>query len=297
MRSRSITTKTEDRLSAALMIFPYLGFITVFVIIPVIYAFCMSFLDWGFYNAPAYVGLANYIFVIKDGKFFDAMVVAIKYALIVVPSIFIFSFTIALLLKSLKGRLASVTKVAIYVPTVLSGVIASCIFVFIFDYMGGVANVIMKFLGLDPVPWLTTPGYAMAAIVVPTVWLGFGGTSLILLSGLNEIPQTYYEAASLDGAGSFRQLISITLPCMKNIAGYVLITASIGAIQALDLPMLMTNGGPLNTTTTPNLLIYQHFKADLTMGYTVAASMMLFTIVAMGSVLVFKLINSEKSMD
>lgn len=297
MARTQLTIKKENNLAAAILTLPYLFFITIFVIVPVLYALRMSFFNWGFYSESEFVGLSNFVLVIKDGKFADSILVACKYALFVVPTSMLFSFIIALLMHSFNGRISSLLKISVYIPNVVSGVIASCIFVFIFDYMNGFANVIMQALGRQPVAWLTTPGYAMAAIVIPTIWLGFGTTSLILLSGLNDIPTVYYEAASLDGAGPIKQLIFITLPSMKNVFGYVFITSCVGALQALDLPMLLTGGGPLNTTTTPNLLIYQHFKSDIKMGYTVAASMMLFSVVALGSAVIFKFIKSEKSVE
>jgi ABC-type sugar transport system permease subunit len=132
---------------------------------------------------------------------------------------------------------------------------------------------------------------------VPAIWLGLGITTLIMLAGLLDIPDSYYESAELDGAGFFKRTWYITIPLLKNILLYLFVTGFTGAIQMLDLPLVMTNGGPVNATTTPNLFIFNHFRNDVNVGYSIAAALLLFVVLGTISALVFKFVNSERLVD
>lgn len=115
-----------------------------------------------------------------------------------------------------------------------------------------------------------------------------------MLAGLNDIPRSYYEAAVIDGANAFHKMIYITIPLLRNIFLYILVVGVTGAIQQFDLPYMMTGGGPLNETMTPNLFIYNHFTSDPYMGYTISAALLLFLMLGGISAIIFKLFNSKK---
>ncbi|WP_188454918.1 carbohydrate ABC transporter permease [Virgibacillus oceani] len=284
----------SDKKTAFLMLLPLIGLLTAFVIIPLFYAVFVSFYKWNFYQENIFIGFENYRRVLSDPLFYKAMWTGLKFAAIVIPAQFILAFLFANLIRTLGGKFGGFVKTSIYIPHVISGVVASIIFLFIYDFDGGLANFIITSLGLEQVAWLADVKFALTSISIPAIWLGFGLTTLVMLAGLNDIPKTYYEAAVIDGANAWHKMIYITIPLLKNIFLYLLVVGVTGAIQQFDLPYLMTGGGPLNETMTPNLFIFTHFTKDPYMGYTVASALLLFVILAVISAVIFKLFNSKK---
>ena len=191
----------------------------------------------------------------------------------------------------------STLKVSIYLPTIISTVITSIIFVVIYDYSGGLLNAFLGLFGIDPVAWLGDPKWALLAIAIPAIWLGMGLTSLIMVAAMIDIPTEYYEAAAMEGANWWQKTFFITIPQMKNIILYLLVTGFVAAIQQLDLPLVMTQGGPLDSTTLPNLFIFNHFTNDVNVGYSIAAALLLFVVLGTVSALIFRFVNSERLVD
>jgi len=289
--------KFWDGMTGLLMIAPMTLLLSVFAITPLVSAIKVSFENWSFYQPPEFVGFHNYYLVLTDNRFFKSIVVGIKYAITVVSCGFVVAFFFSHVLKHLSTRISSFVKTSIYIPTIISGIIVSMIFMFIFQYPSGLLNTVVKSFGSSPIPWLANPQYALTSISISGIWMGFGFTSLLMLAGLNDIPNSYYEAASLDGAGFLKQMWHITIPSMRNTFVFIVITGFSGALQVFDLPFLMTQGGPLDRTLTPILFIYQHFKNDVTLGYTLAASVVVFIVLGTISAVIFKVIKSEKFVD
>ncbi|HLU23113.1 MAG TPA: sugar ABC transporter permease [Bacillaceae bacterium] len=294
MMKSQFSLKKNDVKTAYGMLLPNLILLSAFVVIPLIYAIYVSFYEWSFYQDNVFVGFQNFERVIKDPLFFKALWVGVKFTLIVIPAQLIAAFLFANLIRFVGGKIGGFVKTSIYVPHVISGVVASIIFIFIYDYHGGLANAVLEIFGAEPVAWLNDIKIALGSISVPAIWLGFGFTTLIMLAGLNDIPSSYYEAAEIDGANAVQKMFRITIPLLKNIFVYLLVVGVTGAIQQFDLPYMMTGGGPLNETTTPNLFIYNHFKNDPYMGYTIASALLLFVILGAISALIFRLMNSNK---
>ncbi|WP_028610180.1 carbohydrate ABC transporter permease [Paenibacillus harenae] len=286
-----------DNVTAYTMLIPIVVLLTIFVIIPFVYALIVSFYDWSFYQESRFVGWQNYVNVLNDPLFGKAVVTGLKFALLVVPAQMILAFLFAHVIRSMGKKLSGFVKTAIYIPTIISGIIASIIFVFIFDYNAGLANVILNLFGVENQAWLADVKTALASIALPAIWLGFGITSLIMLAGLLDIPDSYYEAADLEGAGSWSKMIYITIPLLKNVVLFLLITGFTGAIQQFELPLVMTGGGPLNETTTPNLYIFNHFRNDVLVGHSIASALLLFIVLGSISAIIFKVLNSEKAVD
>lgn len=287
--------KNKDWSLAYLMILPIFGLLTVFVIVPFGYAAVVSFLDWSFYQKSIFVGFANYLAVLRDPYFYKSIRVGLQFSLYVVPVGLVLAFLTAHIIKQLKGRTASFVKTAIYIPTIMSGIIASIIFAFIYDFQGGLANYILGWFGGEKQAWLNDVKFALPGIAVPAIWLGFGITTLIMLAGLLDIPESYYEAADLEGAGTFTKMTKITIPLMKNVIVYLLVTGFIAAIQQLDLALVMTKGGPVYETQTPNLYIFNHFLNDVLMGRSIASALLLCLVLGTVSAIIFRLINSERA--
>lgn len=279
------------------MLLPILALLTVFVIIPFVYAIQVSFYDWSFYQDSVYVGFGNFINVLTDPLFTKAIVIGLRFSLMVVPAQLVLSFLFAHVIKSLGRRWSGFVKTSIYIPTIISGIIASIVFAFIYDYDAGLANYLIGLFGMEKLAWIADVRTALASIAVPVVWLGFGITTLIMLAGLLDIPESYYEAAELEGAGGLKKMLWITIPLLKNVILYLLITGFTGAVQQFELPLVMTGGGPLNETQTPNLYIFNHFRNDVLVGHSIASALLLFLVLGSISAIIFKVLNSDKAVD
>lgn len=284
---------------AFLMLAPLITLLSIFVIIPFFQAAYLSFHDFSFYLPSTFIGFDNYRNVLSDPIFTSSIVRGLLFMVLVVPIGLVLAFIFASAAKGMGRRLASFVKTSIYLPTIISGVIASIVFILIFDYYGGILNwflelILSPFRDFEPIPWLGDPATALPSLAVPAIWIGFGITALIMLAGMLDIPDSYYESAALDGATWWQQTVYITIPMLKNVLIYLLIVGCVGAIQQFELPLIMTGGGPLNSTMMPNLYIFQHFTQDPRQGQPLAAALMLFIVLGMVSVLIFRFISSEK---
>lgn len=279
------------------MLAPALVLLGIFVEWPVINAGYRSFFNWSFYTDSEFVGFGNFRNVLDDPAFLGSVLRGIKFAVLVVPALLILAYTFASLTKSVSRRASTALKVSIYIPAVISSAIASIVFTLIYAYRGGIANWLLELIGAPPLAWLNNPDTALVAIAIPAIWMALGLTSLIMLAGLLDIPESYYESASIEGANWWQRSRYITLPLLKNTFIYLLITNTTIAIQQYELPLIMTDGGPLESTLLPNLFIFNHFRRDLYVGYSIAAAFLLFLVVGVISAVMFRMFSSEKALD
>ena len=296
-RQRHDRYRYRDTKLALLMLAPVLILLGIFVIWPAFYAGFLSFQDWSFYKEPVFVGFKNFTDVLSDPLFIATIGRGFVFVLMTVPPMLVLAYLFSSLVVAVSRRFASILKVSIYVPTIISGVITSIIFVLIYDYSGGLLNAFLDAFGIDPIAWIGDPAWALLAIAIPAVWLGMGLTSLIMVAAMVDIPTEYYEAAAMEGAGWWQKTFYITIPQMKNVFLYLLVTGFVAAIQQFELPLVMTGGGPLDSTTLPNLFIFNHFRNDINVGYSIAAALLLFVVLGSVSALVFKFVNSERLVD
>jgi len=296
-RRRHNRYRFRDGKIAYWLILPAVVLLGIFVIWPAVYAAYLSFQDWSFYKDPQFVGWRNYTNVLTDPLFWAAIGRGFVFVAMTVPPMLLLAFFFSSLVVSVSRHFASVLKVSIYLPTIISSVITSIIFVLIYNYSGGLLNAFLGLFGIDPVAWIGDPSWALLAIAVPAIWLGMGLTSLIMVAAMVDIPNEYYEAAAMEGANWWQKTFFITIPQMKNIFLYLLITGFVAAIQQFELPLVMTGGGPLDSTTLPNLFIFNHFRNDINVGYSIAAALLLFVVLGTVSALVFRFVNSERLVD
>lgn len=297
IRQRQNRYRYRDNKTAYWFLLPLVALLGIFVIWPAIYAGFLSFQDWSFYKDPEFVGIRNYANVLKDPLFLATIGRGFAFVLLTVPIMLVMAFLFGSLVVSVSRRAAGFLKVSIYIPTIISAVIASIIFVLIYNYSGGLLNAFLGLFGVEPIAWIGDPKWALLAIAVPAIWLGMGLTSLIMVAAMVDIPAEYYEAAAMEGANWWQKTAYITIPQMKNVMLYLLITGFVAAIQQFELPLVMTQGGPLDSTTLPNLFIFNHFRLDVNVGYSIAAALVLFVVLGTISALVFKFVNSERLVD
>ncbi len=296
-RQRQNRHRFRDDKIAYWFLVPVVALLGIFVIWPAVYAGYLSFQNWSFYKDPEFVGWKNFTDVMSDPLFWASVGRGFGFVALTVPPMLVLAFLFASLVVSVGKRFAGILKVSIYIPTIISAVITSIIFVLIYDYSGGLLNWFLAFLGIDPIAWIGDPAWALLAIAVPAIWLGMGLTSLIMVAAMVDIPQEFYEAAAMEGANWWQKTAFITLPQMKNILLYLLITGFVAAIQQFELPLVMTNGGPLDSTMLPNLFIFNHFRNDINVGYSIAAALLMFVVLGTVSAVVFRFVNSERLVD
>jgi ABC-type sugar transport system permease subunit len=281
------------------MIAPMVILLGIFVIYPLGYAVWLSGHRISFYKPAVWVGLDFYRFVLEDPRFWHSLRVGLTYCAMVVPTGLLVALLLASFIKTLSTRLASVLKVTVYVPAVIASVLTANIFVLIYQD-AGIANTIVGLFGIGPVAWLNDPSIALAAVAAPGVWLGFGISTLILLAAMLDIPSSYYESASLDGANAFQTMWYVTLPLLRNVFVFLAVTGFTVSLQEFLLPLVMTNGGgPVDRTLTPNLFILNSFRdsTPYATSFSLAAALLLFVVLGAISLLIFKAISSVKAVD
>ncbi|NLE99670.1 MAG: sugar ABC transporter permease [Anaerolineales bacterium] len=269
----------EETVFGYVLLLPALVIFGVFSYYPIARAFHISLLDWdGISKTPAFVGLDNYARALIDPLFRRAFRQTIYYMLGVVPGTMLTGLFLAVLLNTkFKGR--AFFRTIYYLPNVAPTVAASVIWKLILDGNWGLMNFALKKVGLPAPNWLFDPQWAMVAIIIMGIWANAGYQMVIFLAGLQGIPDVYYEAARMDGAGRWQQFRFVTMPLLSYTTFFVLITSVIGSFQVFGSIYILTNGGPVQSTIVMVFLIYQRAFKYFQMGYGSALAYVLFAIV------------------
>lgn len=263
---------------------PLIGF-TLFGLIPILYSVYISLTQFDLFNDPIFLGFDNYIKLFTDDPIFWQALINTFYSAIGIPIGLMISLFIAIgLTKDIKG--INFFRTAFFLPSVCSIVALTLMWKWIFNGDYGVLNNILGFFGIQGPNWLSTKGWAMPALIIQGVWGGLGGTMVLYIAAIKNVPKTYYEAAEIDGANKWSQFIHITIPSISPTTFYLLITSIIGAMQAFVPFRLMTNGGPDYSTTTIVLYLYDNAFKYMNMGYASAMAWILFVVI-MGLTLLF----------
>lgn len=279
--------------TAYAMLTPAILLLLVFSTIPLIMALYRSFHD---YNTGDFVGAENYDYVLKTPSFVGSFQNILLFIGIIVTCMVVFSFLFAHVLRAIHPRLAGLVKVILYIPCLISGVVTSILFMFIINYGGGLLTSIFISLGKEPIAFQTQGIWPYVLVIVPTIWGGFGYNSLVMYAGLMNVPRQYYEAAAMDGAGPIRRLFSITIPCMKNYFILTLVNLITGTLQMLEIPYLMTGGGPLEKTLTPALYLFNSFRdAGRSQNVTIAGALLIMVLTVAINLIAFRMIRSGKT--
>ncbi len=267
-----------------------LGFVLWFLI-PAATAGWLSFQDWNLLSPPKPVGFANFQKLWTDDLLWQSLKVTTIYTVVSVPVGLVLGFVLALLLNtSVRG--INVFRTMFYLPSIVPAVANAVLWVWIFNTEFGLANAGLNALGLTKIKWLQDPEWALPAMIIVALW-GFGGGMVIYLAGLQGIPRSFYEAAEIDGAGRWSKLRHITIPLMSPVLFFNLIIGIIGSYQVFTQARLMTNGGPQNSTLVYVLYLYRTSFENLRMGYAAALAWLLFAIIMVLTLFVFKYIGAR----
>lgn len=277
---------------------PAIAVIGVFFIFAVIFAVYLSFHDVNLFTGNyVFTGFDNYLRILNDGRALRALKNTASFSFVVVPLQTLFALIIAYVLssKGIKGK--KIFRLIYFLPTLTSSSALTIIFMFIFNIYGPVNGFFMGLGFYDvPINFLQEPAYALRVIMVMNIWSTVPFYMTIYLASLVDLPETLYEAASIDGATAFDKLRYITIPYLRPITTYVLLTGIIGTFQMFDQAYIFSNGsgGPENSTLTLSLMIYQYAFGQMnTMGYAAALAVVLAITIFITSLLAEKL-NSER---
>jgi multiple sugar transport system permease protein len=286
------TRKGQRAMFAYLMLAPDAIGLLVFLVLPILLAVYTSFHNWNALNPKmTFIGIQNYINLMRDNVFWDSLVKTLKYTAMFVPMIFCLSLLLALFVNSLPKRTEGFFRTAYFVPFAISTVVASLMWLFMFDPQRGVVNDVFKFLGLPPQSFLGDPRQALFCIAFISVWILVGYYSIIFLAALKDVPASYYESARLDGANAFVLFRDITFPLLREVNTFVLLVTSIAAFQVFDLIKIMTNGGPANATNVTVFYIYTNAFQYSQLGYSSAMAVVLFALIFTVSLIQLKFLQ------
>ncbi|MFC4075671.1 carbohydrate ABC transporter permease [Salinithrix halophila] len=277
---------------------PVIVSLTVFLIGPILYAFYLSFQQFTFLNPDLsqFVGWDNYMRLLQDKRFHTALKNTSFYSLGVVPVQVSIALLLALIVNSrLRGK--TFFRVAYFLPTVTSTVAVSVMFLFLFK-RDGLVNAFLSLFGVEGRSWMLDIDFALPSIMLMAVWTTVGQFMVIYLAGLQDIPSDLYDAAEVDGAGPFRQFWHITLPLLKPTTFFIVVMSIIGTFQVFDQMYVISKGegGPLDSTLTVVLYLYNVAFKDFEMGYASAIAFFLFAVILVLTLIQRKFFGEETRM-
>jgi ABC-type sugar transport system permease subunit len=280
------------RFSPYLWILPALLLYLVFKLVPMISGLYLSLLDWNGIDPPTFVGLRNFARMFSDEIIGLALLHNTLYAFGTVAGKLIVSLGLALLInQALRGR--AIYRTALFMPVVMSFVVVGILWTWLFNTQFGLINTLLRTLGLQflILDWLGDPNVALWSLIVVDIWKWYGFHMVIFLAGLQTIPNELYEAARMDGAGRWQQFWRITLPLLQPVILVNVTLSLMGGFNVFDIPYVMTEGGPANSTIVMALHIYIRGFKFYRFGYATALSYVLLTLVTIIAAIQMKMMS------
>jgi multiple sugar transport system permease protein len=258
-----------------LMVAPAVFHIGLWTAIPVLATIALSFTDYDIFDAPAWIGLDNYVEILQDPVFGQATWNTIVYTFWTVPASMAIAMVIAVALNQ-NLRLRTWFRTAFFLPQVTATVAIAMVWLWIFNPQQGLLNGMLSVIGIPGQAWLADPEWALPSVILVGAWQGIGIKMLIYIAALQNVDPSLYEAAAVDGAGPIRKFFAITVPMLKPATFFVLIISIIGAFQVFDQIYVLTDGGPANSTTMMTYEVYRSAFQNFEMGMASAQSVLLF---------------------
>ena len=273
-------------LTGYLFISPVILGYLIWVAGPMLMAIWLSLTEWDMLRPATFVGLSNYRTMLQDDLFWKSLVVTFYFTLVSVPLSLALSFAVAMLVN-VNVRGIALFRMLFYLPSIVPLVVNAVLWLWIFNSELGLLNALLRWFGLPKVLWFQDSSWSMPALIIMSMW-SIGGSMVIFLAGLQGIPQHLYEAAEIDGANYWQRFRNVTIPMMSPVIFFNLVIGLIGALQTFVPGYLMTQGGPQNSTLFYGLYIFRSAFRDFKMGYAAALSWVLFAIVLLLSLFVFR---------
>lgn len=285
--------RTGEAIIGLLFILPSLIGFTLFYAIPAVRGLLISFTNWDLLTPAKSVGLDNYARLLKDPTFWNSLKVTVYYVLLNIPLQTLLAMIIAVMMSRLTKSM--IIRAIMILPWLMPGVVVGLLWLWLMDPTIGIINEALRSLGLGTVPFLTIPKTAMPSIALINIWQWVGYTALLIFAGLQAIPGSVYEAAQIDGASEGQMFWRVTIPLLRPVLVFVLVTSIIGSFQVFDTIAITTKGGPVNATKVLNIYIYEQAFNRFNMGYATAISMVLFLILVIISMVQMRIMRAGES--
>jgi multiple sugar transport system permease protein len=277
------------------MLLPFFFFFSIFFLYPIIKGFNSSFYKWDGIHTPQFLGLKNYTDIISSPDFIKSFTNLLKYVSITVPIGITVAFLLALFVNSLKGFWVSFFRSAYFVPTMIPLFLTASIWRWMYTPQVGLINTALSWLGISSINWLGNPKVMIFSLVIVDVWKSAGFNMVILLAGLKNIPEEYYDAAKVDGANKFQEGIYITIPQLEPVLFFTIAFGFISALQVFDAPWLLTvsdyndYGGRLQGLLFPVMDLMGRAFGSLKFGEASAYGFILTTFIVVITAILFVL--------
>ncbi len=267
--------------------------LTALKIWPVFYNIYLSFTRYELFEPPRFVGMKNYSYVFSNKTAFQSIINTLLFTIEAVPLGTALALIIAKLLdQSIRGRVF--LRTLYYLPVVSSVVVSAMIWRWIYSPQHGLLNYFLDKLGMPPQNWLNDPNLALISLVIVTIWGSIGSNMVIFLAGLQDIPRDIIEAARVDGANALQNFLFITVPLMRPVILFVVVTFTIGIFRNFGLIFMLTQGGPFNRTNTMVWEVYQNVFGYLRLGRGAAISVVMLIIVLILTLISFRVLRERQ---
>ena len=289
-RGRRLNLKQREALTGWLFVSPALIGVGIFTFGAILYSLYLSFTDYDMFGTPEWVGLENYIKAFtNDEYFYQYFGNTFYFAIVLVPVVLVISLFLAILINKKVGKLTKAYRVALFLPSITSTVAVSMVWLWIFNPDMGILNNFLTAIGFhNPPMWLSDPEWSKPALIIMRVWQMSGYYMLLFLAGLQTIPETLYEAAEVDGASSWQRFTRITVPMLSNTTFVVVILLIIESFNMFESIFVMTEGGPLGSTSTIMYYIYEQGFMSYNMGYASALAWIFFALILVFTLIQFR---------
>jgi len=286
-------SRRQEEITAWLMLAPNTLGLIAFVLIPIIIAVYISFNEYNALQPMTFIGLANYRALLQDGHFVNSLMRTLQYALMYVPSIVLFAIILSVTINAMLKTPQSIARTFLFFPYCISATISGLVWQFLLNHQRGYINRIIVLLGGQRQPFFGSPNQALASIAVTAFWINIGYNMVIMLAALKDIPQDYYEAASIDGANALQKFFRITLPQLQYAITFILIVTTINSFQVFDQIKIITGGGPNRSTQVTVHYIYEKAFGHYKLGYASAMAFVFFLILFVFSVVQLRTMAKE----
>jgi multiple sugar transport system permease protein len=277
---------------------PFVILFGVFMALPIVVSFALSFTSFGLRDlqnpiGATFVGADNYAALLSDSTFWKALFNTFYFVVVGVPLTLAIGLLIASALSRGITRFRTVFRVGYYLPVITSIVAIAVVWRFLLNPDVGLINTLLGAIGISGPNWLANPTLAMPSIIAMAVWRNLGFAMVVFIAGLQAIPASLYEAASIDGAGRWQSFRYVTLPMLRPTILFMLVITTIGYLQLFEEPFVMTDGGPLDATLSVTMFMYQQGFEFFEQGYASAIAYVLFVIVAFIAFLQFRFLRED----
>lgn len=281
----------REWLAALLFLTPALVGFAIFFAFPIVRGFYISLTDWDLLTDPKYLGFDNYQKLIHNKDFKQSLIRTGYYVLLNIPVQTLFALGIALVFdRFVRG---SRIRSLLLLPWLFPNVIVALLFLWLLDYNLGIVNSALSTIGLSKIAFFGNPSWSMPTIAGINIWRHMGYTALLILAGMGRIPKDIYEAGALDGASESQMFRHLTLPLLRPVVTFVLVTSVVGSFQIYDTIAVTTEGGPVKSTRVIYWFIYEHAFERFNFGYASAAAFILFLILLVVSLIQMRILRAN----